>query len=406
MPTVENDRHSTQDLRAVAPTYEIGQKAVLLVDDDDKLAAGLRRILIKEGYQVTLANNGAAAAEIITQQSFDVILSDIQMPGMSGVDLLSVVRAYDLDVPVILMTGDPTLQTAIDAVSLGALQYLVKPTKIDVLLAAVAKASQLSRMVRMKREAFRLLDEEGTRAGTRAGLAESFNRALDTMWMAFQPIVDTRTRRVFAYEALMRTREPSLPHPGAVLDAAEKLERLPDLGRRVRALSVEAFAKAPADVLLFVNLHTRDLLDPELYTADSPLMKMASRVVLEITERSTIDAVKDIQGRVEVLRFHGFRMAIDDLGAGYAGLSSFIALQPEFVKLDMSLVRNVDESAVRQQLVGSMAALCKEMKITVVAEGIETDGERASVQMLGCDLLQGYFFAKPGPPFPTTHGLD
>jgi EAL domain-containing protein (putative c-di-GMP-specific phosphodiesterase class I) len=401
-----DDRHLTQDLKALTPSFEIGQGNLLLVDDDVKLAEALRRVLVKEGYQVTVVNNGSAAAEIIMKQSFDVILSDIQMPGMSGVDLLSVVRAYDLDVPVILMTGDPTLQTAIDAVSLGALQYLVKPTKIEVLTAAVAKASQLSRMARMKREAFRLLEEEGTRAGTRAGLAESFDRALQTMWMAFQPIVDARKRRVFAYEALMRTHEPSLPHPGAVLEAAETLDRLSDLGRRVRALSAEAFSKAPADTLLFVNLHTRDLLDPELYTADSPLMKMASRVVLEITERSTIDGVKDIQGRVEVLRFHGFRMAIDDLGAGYAGLSSFIALQPEFVKLDMSLVRNVDRSPVRQQLVGSMAALCKEMKITVVAEGIETEGERATVQSLGCNLLQGYFFAKPGPPFPPTHGLE
>jgi EAL domain-containing protein (putative c-di-GMP-specific phosphodiesterase class I) len=353
-----------------------------------------------------VAHNGVDAAQIIMRHSFDVILSDIQMPGMSGVDLLSVVRAYDLDVPVILMTGEPTLQSAIDAVSLGALQYLVKPMKTEALVGAVEKASRLRRMARMKREAFRLLDEEGARAGDRAGLVQCFDRALATMWMAFQPIVDTRERRVFAYEALMRTREPSLPHPGAVLDAAEKLGRLPELGRQVRALSAQAFAQAPADALLFVNLHTRDLLDPELYTADSPLMKMAQRVVLEITERSTIEGVKDIQGRVEVLRFQGFRMAIDDLGAGYAGLSSFVALQPEFVKLDMSLVRNVHESSMRQQLVGSMAALCKEMKITVVAEGIESDAERVSVRRLGCDLLQGYFFAKPGPPFPPTHALE
>ena len=123
----------------------------------------------------------------------------------------------------------------------------------------------------------------------------------------------------------------------------------------MRSLCAEAFESAPGDALLFVNLHPRDLLDEELYEAGSPLTKIAERVVLEITERAAIDDVKDIQARVAVLRYHGFRIAIDDLGAGYAGLSSFVALEPEIVKLDMSLVRDVHRSDIRQRLIGSMA---------------------------------------------------
>jgi EAL domain-containing protein (putative c-di-GMP-specific phosphodiesterase class I) len=196
-----------------------------------------------------------------------------------------------------------------------------------------------------------------------------------------------------------------LPHPGAVLDAAERLDRLEELGRHVRALSAEAFEQAPPDASLFVNLHTRDLLDPALYEANAPLTKVADRVVLEITERSTIDGVTDVQSRVSDLRRLGYRIAIDDLGAGYAGLSSFAALEPEIVKLDMSLVRNVHQSAIRQRLIGSMTTLCQEMGIQVVAEGIEVVEERDSLRGFGCTLLQGYLFAKPGPPFPVPSML-
>jgi EAL domain-containing protein (putative c-di-GMP-specific phosphodiesterase class I) len=360
----------------------------------------LRRVLEGAGYDVFVAASAMVAVEVTSQRAFDVVVSDIQMPGMTGVDLLRAIRASDLDVPVVLMTGAPSVETAIEAVNLGALKYLPKPTPNDVLLETVERASRLHRIARMKRDAMKLLGQDDTQAGDRAGLQANFDRALETMWMAFQPIVDARGGRVFGYEALMRTLEPSLPHPGAVLSAAERLNRLDDLGRRVRALSAEAFERAPDEAVLFVNLHTRDLLDAALFDPSAPLTKIAQRVVLEVTERAAIDDVKDIQIRVSALRRLGFRIAIDDLGAGYAGLSSFAALEPEIVKLDMSLVRNVHQSEIRQRLIGSLTLLCNEMHMRVVAEGIELAEEREILDGIGCDLLQGYLFAKPGPPFP------
>jgi EAL domain-containing protein (putative c-di-GMP-specific phosphodiesterase class I) len=120
-------------------------------------------------------------------------------------------------------------------------------------------------------------------------------------------------------------------NPGAILAAAERLDRLHPLGRKIRGLSAAAIQNAPAEVRLFVNLHTRDLLDADLFRADAPMSRIAERVVLEITERSTLDEVRDIAERIGKLRSLGFKIAIDDLGAGYAGLSSFAALeQPSF----------------------------------------------------------------------------
>lgn len=386
------------------PDPEHGRRAVLVVDDEIRIVHALVRVLGAAGYDVAIATDGRQAVEAIMSRNFDVIVSDINMPGMSGISLLRSVRAHDLDVPVILMTGDPTLQTAMEAISLGAMQYFAKPMNNEELVRAVDRTSRLHRLTKVKRDAMKLVGANSAEAGDRAGLQAGLDRALDSMWMAFQPIVHAGVHHLFGYEALMRSSEPSLPHPGAILGAAERLERLPDLGRRVRALSAAGFDAAPPGALLFVNLHTFDLLDPDLFALTAPLTKIAERVVLEVTERAALDDVKDIITRVGKLRSMGFRIAIDDLGAGYAGLSSFVALEPEYVKLDMSLVRDVHTSAIRQRVIGSLTGLCKELGMHVIAEGIESAEERDAVRRLNCDLLQGYFFAKPGRPFPAIIG--
>jgi EAL domain-containing protein (putative c-di-GMP-specific phosphodiesterase class I) len=144
----------------------------------------------------------------------------------------------------------------------------------------------------------------------------------------------------------------------------------------------------------------RDVAVECLFFPSCELVGVADRVVLVITERSALYEVRVARSRVADLRSMGFRVAIDDLGAGYAGLNSFATLEPEVVKLDMTLIRDIDTSPTKQRLVRSMAEVCEDMGMEVVAEGIETIEERATVVDLGCDLLQGYLFAKPGVAFP------
>jgi EAL domain-containing protein (putative c-di-GMP-specific phosphodiesterase class I) len=206
-------------------------------------------------------------------------------------------------------------------------------------------------------------------------------------------------KRTFAFEALLRSSEPTLPHPGAILEAAERLGRLEDLGRAIRDRVASAIVEAPAEYV-FVNLHTRDLLDEALYSPTAPLSRLAGRVVLEITERAALDEVKDAAQRVAKLRKTGFRVAVDDLGARYAGLTSFAQLEPDVVNFDMSLVRGLHENETKRKLIQSMRALFGELGLVVIAEGVETPSERDALVETGCDLLQGYLFAKPGRPFP------
>jgi EAL domain-containing protein (putative c-di-GMP-specific phosphodiesterase class I) len=99
------------------------------------------------------------------------------------------------------------------------------------------------------------------------------------------------------------------------------------------------------------------------------------------------------------LRSLGFRIAVDDLGAGYAGLASFAVLDPDIVKVDMNLIRGIETNAVKRRLVSSVAALCREMEMLLVAEGVETAIERDILSDMGCDFFQGFLFARPAPAF-------
>ena len=152
-------------------------------------------------------------------------------------------------------------------------------------------------------------------------------------------------------------------------------------------------AKVPGDV--FTNLGPEELDDPALYDPRGPLVPFAARIVLEITEQAPLDRVPDLSGRISRLRDLGFRLAVDDLGAGYSGHVSLAVLEPEIVKLDMGLVRGIDRDPVRREVVRSTTRLCHRLGCLVVAEGIETPDERDAVLELGCDAMQGFLFAQP-----------
>lgn len=231
-------------------------------------------------------------------------------------------------------------------------------------------------------------------------LEAKLTRCLGALTLHFQPIVDANTRARFGYEALLRSADRALPHPGAILDAAERLERVPALGRAVRAHAAKVIGEAPpARGLVFINLHLLDLFDKQLLSPFAPLSKVASRVVLEITERTSLEGQLDLRYRVAELRELGYQIAIDDLGGGHARMGTFSPLDTDFVKLDMSLVRDVDKHQMKQRLIRSVTQLCREHGTRVIGEGVETQAEADTLIELGCDLLQGYLIARPGPPF-------
>jgi EAL domain-containing protein (putative c-di-GMP-specific phosphodiesterase class I) len=167
----------------------------------------------------------------------------------------------------------------------------------------------------------------------------------------------------------------------------------------IRKRVVEPLPQAEPHVSLFVNLHARELLDDTLFDRATGLAEAAPRVIIEITERAHLDTVPDAESRIGRLRAMGFRIAIDDIGAGYSGLNSFTMLRPDLVKLDMALVRGIDTDPVKRRLAGLLVQLCQDLGIGVVGECVETVAERETLTDLGCDLLQGWLFGRPSAPF-------
>lgn len=368
---------------------------VLVVDDEPGVRKACARVLEAAGFRVSMASSGTEACALVETNSYDAIVSDLSLPGVDGIALLRHVRRSDLEVPLLLMTGAPTVDTAMEAVALGAFRYLSKPVQSAELCSAVDEAVKLHRLARIKRDALALLGSSTPLVTDRAGLTVAFERAMPTLRLVFQPIVSAKRRRIVAYEALLRVDEPALPSPPALLDAARTLGRIHEVGQRVRAEAARRAHEIPHGCDIHVNLHPDDLEDTTLYELHSPLTHVAERVVLEITEQQRLPEPDRVRRNIHLLRELGYRIALDDLGAGHAGLSSMVTLHPEIVKLDLGLVRGVDGNPTQSAIVVRIVDLCRDLNLELVAEGVETRAELDALIDAGCDLLQGYYFARP-----------
>jgi EAL domain-containing protein (putative c-di-GMP-specific phosphodiesterase class I) len=367
-----------------------GLGRVVVVDDDPMVGQSLSSVLSVSGYHVDTFTSPQQAIAHLAKEPADVVMSDVNMPGMTGLEMLAKLRDARADVPVVFLTGAPKIEDTMRAIELGAFRYLAKPIDSNQMNNVVRDAVKWGRLTRAT--------TQGPDALERDALEETFSRTLATIKMAYQPIVSASNRTMFGYEALMRSQEKALPSPPAVLDAAEKLGRIHVLGRRLREITaLQAAAAQPFDHTFFVNLHSSDLADPTLYDASSPLSAFAPSVILEITERASLEGIGEVERRIESLRRMGYRIAVDDLGAGYAGLSYFAKVSPDVVKIDMSLTRDVDKEPVRRRVVASSCTLARDLDMLIVAEGIETEGELTCVKDLGADLIQGYLIARPAP---------
>jgi EAL domain-containing protein (putative c-di-GMP-specific phosphodiesterase class I) len=369
---------------------------VLLVEDDPIVRLAYIKVLRTSGLDLETAADGMEALEKVRGGAFDAVVSDINMPRLSGIDFLRRLRELSLDVPVVLVTGGPALETAMRAVEYGAYRYVTKPVDIEALASTVRGAAEQGQRSRQRRSEAPPSVPPAPLGPSEEEIAyaQSFDDTLAHLWIGFQPIIEWNGRCLHGYEALVRS-DGAFARPNEILAAAEKLGRLSDLGRAIRRRVASHAAAAPPGASLFVNLHARDLEDPELMDPSAPLSRVAARVVLEVTERTALEEVSGIEARVGQLREMGFRLAVDDLGAGYAGLASFARIEPDVVKLDMSLVRGVDVSPLKQSVVRSVVGLSAELGIDVISEGIELPAERDALAALGCHLFQGYLFGKP-----------
>jgi EAL domain-containing protein (putative c-di-GMP-specific phosphodiesterase class I) len=210
-----------------------------------------------------------------------------------------------------------------------------------------------------------------------------------------QPIMDLRTREPVGYEALARFRSlpPRPPDAWFAEAAALELGTLLELATIERALAV--LPVLPPDTYLSLNSSHRTVRSPELAALLAP---HAARVVVEITEHEPVYDYEELALTLGPLRALGVRIAIDDAGAGYASLRHTLALNPDIVKVDISLTRTIDTDRARRALASALISFAEEMDMTIVAEGIETEAELRTLTDLGVRFGQGFHLARPAPP--------
>jgi EAL domain-containing protein (putative c-di-GMP-specific phosphodiesterase class I)/CheY-like chemotaxis protein len=335
----------------------------------------------------------------VRDRPHDVVLCNIALPRMDALELLRRIRLHDLDVPVVLLAPSPGLPSAARALEHGAFRILVRPYSPADLTRTLDDAHRFLQLARARRKALQLLGGQPMALGDRASLEGRFQRAIEQLLLVFQPVVHWRERRVVGYEALLRSEEPDLDTPALLLDAAARLGRGRELSRLIRAEVARRAPEAPAGAQLFVNLLAADLLDEQLCSPRAPLSALAGRVVLELSERASFDELLGAAERVAALRKLGFRIALDDVGAGYAGLTALTQLRPDYVKIDYGLISSLERNPLKQSIVGTIGKLGRELGLLVVAEGIETAEERDSAADLGCDHQQGFLFGRPAQDF-------
>jgi len=214
--------------------------------------------------------------------------------------------------------------------------------------------------------------------------------------IVFQPVVDLKTRKVFAYEALARTSAPEFDGPLALFAAAVEESCTGELGRLLRSMSLDGCTNHP----LFLNIHPAELNEPWLVQPDDPIFKHSEDVYLEITEGVPLSHFRLCQNMLDEVRGRGVHLVVDDLGAGYSNLKYIADLRPRIVKLDRGLIAGLTTSSRLYKLVAAIVRLCKELDSKVVAEGIETAEELASVIAAGAQYGQGYLLARPAFPPP------
>lgn len=215
--------------------------------------------------------------------------------------------------------------------------------------------------------------------------------------MAFQPIVDIKERRIYGYEALVRG--PEGQSASSVLSQINAENRYAfDQACRVKA--IELAAALGLDRKLSINFMPNAVYEPKACIRATLAAANRARfpldlITFEITEDERIRDTEHLQGIISEYRRHGFRVALDDFGSEYAGLNSLSALDIDTIKLDIALVRNIDQDERRRTITLGMIRVCQDLKIDVVAEGVERSEELSILREAAVRYVQGYLLARP-----------
>lgn len=218
----------------------------------------------------------------------------------------------------------------------------------------------------------------------------------------YQPVVDLSRQQVIGYEALSRVPEGLFRSIEQMFQVAQEANATWELERLCRETAIRGIGRYPGRMFLFLNVEPDSIYDPQFRSPETLEMLadaglQPDRVVLEMTEHSGVQDFQAFRRTLAYFRSQGFRLAIDDVGSGYSGLQSIAEVRPDFIKIDMSLIRDVHRHDIKRDLIHTIGKFSAMSGISMIAEGVETQEELRELRRIGVVLAQGYLFARPHP---------
>lgn len=380
---------------------------VLIADDEPALRIALADLLAHEDHLTLIGTAGDAdeAIQIATDQRPDVALVDVKMPAGGGPRAAREITRLSPDTRVIALSAFEDRPTVLEMLRAGAVGYLVKGTAGEEILDSIEKvmaggaslsSEVIAGIVYELTQQLRREDNEREARDARRSEIERFV-AGEGLSMVFQPIMDLATMDTVGMEALARFHSLPLRPPNEWF--AEAVAHA--LGVRLEVATVtQALAmldSIPPGAYLAVNCSHHAAISPDITRLLEP---HAPRLVLEITEHEAVEDYEHLVEALVPLRSLGARIAIDDAGAGFASLRHTLRIAPDIVKMDLSLTRSIDSDRGKRALASALVSFADDMDVHMVAEGIETAEELATLRELGVPYGQGFFLAEPGPLEP------
>jgi EAL domain-containing protein (putative c-di-GMP-specific phosphodiesterase class I) len=386
---------------------------VLIADDDPGVLEVLTSIVTADpAMDVIGAANGAKEAiDLARDLQPDVALVDVRMPGGGGPRAARGIRQGSPHTAVIALSAIEDPVAVVAMVEAGASGFVSKGDTTLEIVRAIRRCTEggtsLSARIRdhaAEALAYRL-------AGTRIAAPPSVTRDRirdfvelgEGVHIVFQPIVDLWDGTIVAVEALARFLTRPRRSPDAWFADAREHGLGVDLEIVAMRRALTYLPKLPPGVRMALNLSSDALGSVQfaVLLEEQPL----DRLILEVTEQTRTVDQQRLDRALEPWRAGGALVAVDDVGAGFSGLTRLVELRPDFIKLDIALTRGIDSDGIRQSLVTMLGSFARETGAALIAEGIETDEQIARLLELDVRLGQGFRLGRPGPlPFPDGSG--
>lgn len=384
---------------------------VLVADDDEGVRRAIARLVSSKASLeiVGMAKDAEEAVDLGRSLLPDVALVDVRMPKGGGVRAARELLECSPRTKVLALSGLSDREAVLEMLSTGAVGYLVKGANIDVAQAILSASrgegvisNEVAAQVIVELSGYLTrLNEQETSYRSRLARIEKVleDRAIE---MIFQPVFDLRTSAVAGVEALARFAPegaPDLGTPDRWFAEAWHLGLGLDLEILAISLALESARLRPPDVFVAVNA-SPDAAVTSRFCDHLVSQEAAETLVVELTEHAVVDDYDALGKSLDRVRRRGVRIAVDDAGAGYASLRHILRVKPEFIKLDVSLISEVDKDASQLALAARITAFARDIGTKVVAEGIENASQLECVSDLGVDYGQGFHLGLPGSLTP------